>query len=144
MSVRRGSHKLFQNEHSQKNEISRQGEQMYRTSAPSGLSLLFRGVGNCTNTSQKSCHRSAEEAGRVEGPRHRCPDSARPSAYVVSSRHTLMKPPERQHWAPWGLTPQSPSWPVRAHLSRKGQRNAFSSSACSVNAKKPSLMCLMK
>lgn len=50
---------------------------------------------------------------------------------------------ERQHWAPRGSRLR-PHQAARARLSRKRQRNAFSSSAHSVNAKKPSLMCLMK
>lgn len=39
--------------------------------------------------------------------------------------HTLTKPLERQHWAPRGLTPQSPSRPVGAHLSRRANAMLF-------------------
>lgn len=90
--------------------------------ASPGLPLLFRGVRDHASADPKSCHRGAGEAGRAEGRRQRCPDSACPSARVASSRPTLTRP-----WnASTGLPGAHASVPtrLREHASH-GSANAM-------------------
>lgn len=120
------------------------GGAVHRTSAPSAACFTWASppVPRCERPRKR---RSQElPQGRAEGPpRQRCPDSACPSARVASSRPTLTRPWNASTGLPGGSRLR-PHRAARARLSRKRQRNAFSSSAHSVNAKKPSLMCLMK
>lgn len=151
MSARRGSHKRSRSEHSQQNETARPGcgrGAVHRTSAPSAACFTWASppVPRC----ERPRKRRSQELPQGRGGGWSCgkaapaPPRLRPS---FSSRGVLAphadEALERQHWAPGGSRLR-PHQAARARLSRKRQRNAFSSSAHSVNAKKPSLMCLMK